>query len=239
MRSFELIEKYKKIGQQYGKQLTIDFINGEGPAQATDGNKITINIDKVPENELESYIAYNVRHIVFPDLVLETERLIIRPFQLSDSEDCFGFLSDKESCYNDGGYEPFTEMDDKYRELMELYRSQPMRKMIVLKETGRVISSANITEKLDRAIEAFEIGYGTDPNYRRRGYTFEALSKICNCLLSEFHLDMIIAGVIEKNTASINLLHKLGFHFEGRKTKAFWHPEDGAIDLLYYIKERV
>lgn len=239
METSELIEKYVNLGDKYGKRLDINLINGDGPTQVRDGFKIIINTDKIPENELESYIAYNVRHIVFPDLVFETERLIIRPFQLSDSEDCFWFLSDKESCYNDGGYEPFTEMDDRYRELMELYKSQPLRKMIVLKETNKVIGDINITEKHDRAVETFEIGYGIDPSYRRCGYTFEALSKIVDCLLSEFHLDMIIAGAIEKNIASINLLHKLGFHFEGRKTKAFWHPEDGAIDLLYYVKERV
>lgn len=34
------------------------------------------------------------------------------------------------------------------------------------------------------------------------------------------------------------MLQKLGFSFEGRRTKGFYHPVDGPVDLLYYVLER-
>ena len=49
---------------------------------------------------------------------------------------------------------------------------------------------------------------------------------------------MLIAGAIEDNEASLKMLEQLGFTFEGRRHKAFWHPVKGAVDLLYYYKER-
>jgi len=34
------------------------------------------------------------------------------------------------------------------------------------------------------------------------------------------------------------MLQKLGFSFEGRRTKGFYHPVGGLVDLLCYVLER-
>ena len=34
------------------------------------------------------------------------------------------------------------------------------------------------------------------------------------------------------------MLQKLGFSFGGRRTKGFYHPVDGPVDLLCYVLER-
>lgn len=203
-----------------------------------DGNRILINDNQIPENELESCIAYAVRQVLLPKMEIETPRLLLRPFRMSDSEDCFGFLCDREDCMNDGGYEPFAEMDEEYFTLMEKFANQPLRKMIVRKDTGKVIGTVNIMEVHDRAVETYEIGYCISKAQQRNGYGFEAISTLCDCLLNTLHTDLLIAGAIEKNAVSLRMLEKLGFSYEGRKTKGFWHPVDGAIDLLYYVKER-
>lgn len=179
----------------------------------------------------------NVSNLV-QQLTLTTERLILRRFQKNDAKDCFEFLSDKQTCYNDGGYEPFAEMNEDYFALMDKFANQPMRKMIVLKSTGKVIGTINLFEANDRAVETYEVGYVISPNYQRKGYAYEALSALCNCLLNELQINMLVAGAIENNLPSHKLLHKLGFQYEGRKIKSFYHPEQGAVDLLYYFKER-
>lgn len=171
-------------------------------------------------------------------LTLTTERLILRNFQSNDAKDCFEFLSDRQTCYNDGGYEPFSEMDDEYYALMNKFANQPMRKMVVLKCTGKVIGTINLSEVNDRAVKTFEIGYVISPDYRQKGYAYEAASAICSYLLNDLRVDMIIAGAIETNLPSHKLLLKLNFSYEGRKRKSFYHPEYGAVDLLYYTKEK-
>lgn len=238
MNKEELHKKYTEICKKYGVTVNIEFVAGEEEAQAVVGNTIRLNTDKISEADLEEFIAYNVRKILLPNLVLSTDRLTIRRFQPSDAKDCFAFLSDKETCYSDGGYEPFCEMNEDYYALMDTFAEQEMRRMVVLKETGKVVGTIHLMEVEDRAVEALEIGYVIAPEYQRKGYAYEAVSAVLNCLLQELHLDMVIGGAVESNRASIRLLEKLGFQYEGRKTKAFHHPELGVVDLQYYVKER-
>lgn len=233
-----LIQKYVDLCRDYGVDVRVVLSHGDGCTQKIEETRITLNEERIPETEFETYLSYNVRKILLPRLVLDTGRLILRGFRETDAEDCFAFLSDKQCCYNDGGYEPFHEMDDEYRALMNKFASQPLRKMIVLKDAGKVIGTINLFEVNDRAVETYEIGYVVSPAYQRKGYGFEAVSAFCACLLTELHADMIIAGAIEENRPSNQMLRKLGFQYEGRKTKSFYHPENGAVDLLYYVKER-
>lgn len=233
-----MLKKYNGLLHQYHSDAVITVSHNIDRKLQIDGSRILINDQRIPSEELESCIAYAVRQVLLPKLEIETSRLLLRPFRMSDSADCFGFLCDREDCMNDGGFEPFTQMDAEYRALMEQFHRQTLRKMIVRKDTGKVIGTVNIMEVNDRAIETYEIGYSISKAEQRKGYGFEAVSALCDCLLNSLHTDMLIAGAIEKNTASHHMLHKLGFTYEGRKTKGFWHPEDGAIDLVYYVRER-
>lgn len=238
MNKSDLIAKYIELCRSYGVEVQVVLSHGDSCVQKIEGITITLNEDRIPDAEFETYLTYNIRKILIPPLVLTTGHLVLRGFQETDAEDCFGFLSDKRGCYDDGGFEPFSEMNEEYHELMKTFAGQPMRKMIVLKDTGKVIGTINLFEVNDRAVETYEIGYAVSPAYQRKGYAFEAVSALCDCLLNELRADMIIAGAIERNQPSNQMLHKLGFRYEGRKTKAFYHPEHGAVDLLYYVKER-
>lgn len=82
-------------------------------------------------------------------------------------------------------------------------------------------------------------GNVVSPNYRRKGYAYEAVSNLVQLLLDDLKLDMIIAGCFEANIASKKMLEKLGFIFEGRKHKALWDAVEGPKDSLYYYKEKI
>lgn len=234
----ELIDRYRRRLRQYGLDVPI-FISREIEKKViASDDEILLNDEKIPDAELEDCIAYGVRQVLLPKMEIETARLLLRPFRMSDSEDCFGFLNDREDCYNSGGFEPFEEMNEEYFLLMERFSQRPLRKMIVCKETGRVIGTVNIKEVPDRAVEAYEIGYCVSKAYQRQGYGYEAVKAVCDCLLNTLHTGLLIAGAIEKNAVSLHMLQKLGFSFEGRRTKGFYHPVDGPIDLLYYVLER-
>lgn len=238
MNTNDTIQKYVALCRNHGVDIHIALSHGDSCKQKIEETTITLNADIIPESEFEAYLAYNVRKVLVPQLVLTTERLILRRFQQTDAKDCFGFLGDKQCCYNDGGYEPFDEMDEEYYALMDRFANQPMRKMIALQSTDKVIGTVNLMEANDRVVGTYEIGYVISPDYQRKGYAFEAVSALCRSLFDELHLDMFIAGAIENNQTSHRLLNKLGFQYKGRKTKSFYHPEYGATDLLYYVKER-
>lgn len=234
----DIVQKYVSLCKNYGVVINVDLVHDDNDLQKADGSTITLNVDKIAKSDFENFLACNIRKVLLPQLTLTTDRLILRNFRKGDAKDCFEFLSDRQTCYSDGGYEPFSEMNDNYYALMDKFAHQPLRKMISLKSTGKVIGTVNIMEVNDRTVESYEVGYVISPSYQRKGYAFEAVSTVCRCLLNELHSDMIIAGAIENNEPSHKLLNKLSFRYEGRKTKAFYHPDKGAIDLLYYVKER-
>lgn len=233
-----LIIKYKKLCSRFNISIDVELTYGNSLIQEIKDNTIYLNIDLISVDEFETYLAYNVRQILLSQLILETPRLILRKFELKDEDDCFEFLSDKQTCLDDGGYLPFTEKNEEYGQVMNKFFNDKERLMIYSKEYHKVIGTINLMDISDRAIECKEIGYVISPNYRRKGYAYEAISNLVKLLLDELKLDMIIAGCFEDNIASKKMLEKLEFIFEGRKHKALWDAVEGPKDLLYFFREK-
>lgn len=233
-----LIIKYKELCLRFNIPIDVKLTYGNSPIQEINNNIVFLNVDLITIDEFETYLAYNVRQILLPQLTLETPRLILRKFELKDADDCFEFISDKQTCLDDGGYLPITEKNEEYRKTMEKFSMDKERLMIYSKEYHKVIGTINLMDVSDRAVECKEIGYVISPNYRRKGYAYEAISYLVKLLLDDLKLDMIIAGCFEDNIGSKKMLEKLNFTFEGRKHKALWNAIEGPKDLLYYFKEK-
>ena len=96
---------------------------------------------------------------------LETERLLLRRFQPSDAADCFDFLSDRETCRLDGGYEPFPEMNGDFRSLMDKWQeNDDSRRMIVLKSENKVVGTLHFMPDRRRCVQTRELGFVLSPN---------------------------------------------------------------------------
>lgn len=236
-------KKYIDLLKEYGIDLEIVHVDDINlPAQSiteeSSSVEIQLNLSKISEWEYETYLSYNVRKIVLSRLNLETERLRIRRFEKKDADALFEFLSDRESCYLDGGYEPYTEKNDDYYDMMSKFAEEETRYVIVRKDTEDVIGMIHLMECNDRAVEVMEIGYIMNPSKRRCGYATEAVEAMLRYLLQELHLDMVIAGALEDNKISLKMIENLGFVYEGRKRKALYHSVNGPSDLLYFYMER-
>lgn len=83
--------------------MEVELTHDNSPIQEIKDNTIYLNIDLISSDEFEMYLACNVRQILLPKLILETPRLILRKSELKDEDDCFEFLSDKQTCLDDGG----------------------------------------------------------------------------------------------------------------------------------------
>lgn len=173
-------------------------------------------------------------------LRLETARLVLRNFSDGDSNDCFAFLSDRESCYLDMGREPFSTQNGEYLWLMDRFSKQKSRFVVELKDEHKVIGTVNCWE-IDRAVPSAEIGFVISPEYRRSGYAYEALRELIDFLFVSVGLEIVTASAVAHNDASIALLNKLGFTYEGYSRKGFFCPDRGAVDLncFYLEKENV
>jgi len=199
--------------------------------------KLYINPSKYPD--IDAALFYMARNALIPHLCLETERLILRHFQKGDAEHLFESMSDKETCAMDGGYDPESSLDETYIASIDEFIQDPHRFVIALKTSNQAIGMLHLMPVNDRQVEAMEIGYLINPSQRRKGYAKEAVSAMIRFLMKEGKLDLILLGACEKNTASLSMIQKLGFTFEGRKHKAFWDvDENKPVDLLYYYLDR-
>lgn len=155
---------------------------------------------------------------------IEAKRLVLRPFEESDYDDLFEFLSQLEEDEFEG-YPGITYENGKehltYRIGSDEFHA------IELKETGKVIGNIYCGK---RDFEAREVGYIVNKHYQRQGYAQEALSAVIgNAFRAGAH--RVFAEYDPRNTPSWKLLERVGLRREARfKQNIFFHrDENGAL----------
>jgi ribosomal-protein-alanine N-acetyltransferase len=174
---------------------------------------------------------------LFSELKIDTERLLIRRIENKDKLDLFEIMSDKETAYDDG-FTPYEAINEKYEADFKYLVTDEMHFGIESKEHHKVIGIMHLTEKTNRAVSCYEIGYDINPAYRRRGYGTEAVIAIADFCFKVINIELLTACVYEWNTKSANMLKKLGFIQEGRIRKAEKHVQMGPVDILSFYMER-
>lgn len=243
MERQQMHNRYIDLCKKYGISVFLTNDNSaDAPKYELSTNNtihnIVLNDAKIDSSMYEAFLAYVVSLLLLPNLVLKTERLIIRRFCMDDAVLCFDFMSDEQGMYLDG-CKPFNTIDEDYWERMKLFEEREYQYVIVLQSTNEVIGTINVFDDDSRAVSSKEIGYAVSPKHQRNGYAYEAISAIVSLLQKELLFDMVVAGVLLENTPSIKLLEKLGFHNEGVRHKALWHEDlDKPVDLMYYYIDR-
>lgn len=148
--------------------------------------------------------------------ILETDRLLLRPFQETDAVDVLeGWESDPEVAK----YMFWTSHNDieKTKEWIAFERNQIPKEdwyrfAFVLKDTGELIGTGLIY--YEEEVEAWEIAYNLGRKYWGLGYTTEAMKRIVDFAVNELKLSEIVGRYAKENPASGKVLRKLGFQYE-------------------------
>ena len=163
--------------------------------------------------------------------LLSTERLFLRKFNLKDADFLIKLMNDKDWIRNigDRGVHSIRHAEEYIRtRFLKSYDENGFGfYVIALKDSGQLIGTAGLVNR--EGLEHVDIGYGMLPEYRGKGYAFEATKAVYDYGYSELGLNKIIAIVNPDNQGSINLLKKLGLRFE----KMIRLPdEDKEIELF-------
>ncbi|MBS1600051.1 MAG: GNAT family N-acetyltransferase [Bacteroidetes bacterium] len=67
-----------------------------------------------------------------------------------------------------------------------------------------------------------EIGYGTMPTQRGKGFMTEAVGGMIEWAKHQSNIKFILAETEEKNTASIKIVQKNNFEYTGKKGRMMW-----------------
>ena len=148
--------------------------------------------------------------------LLETERLILRPFMEEDIEPTYQMNLDPEvSKYTgDGGVVDRAEIERRITEdVMGDYRKHGFGRLAVTLKTENILIGFCGLKYLDD-LDVVDLGYRLNRNYWGQGFATEAAKVCLDFGFKKLNLSQIIGLVLPENIASIRVLDKLGFRFE-------------------------
>jgi ribosomal-protein-alanine N-acetyltransferase len=175
-----------------------------------------------------------------PFPVLRTDRLVLRQLTVGDSRDWFRSLSDivvTEMI----GMDPLETVEgaekiiDRYTEGFK--EGSKMAWAITLRESDEFIGTCSY-EGINREALSGVIGYDLLREYWGHGFMTEALTAIADYGFEELGLDRIQANTGSANSASSNLLRRLGFLEEGTLRESASFTGEFGNDILYSLTRR-
>lgn len=150
------------------------------------------------------------------ELVLETERLVLRPFRQSDLHD-FNEYASVPGVGEMAGWKHH-ETIETTQQILDMFIEEDKTFAIVFKENNKVIGSIGIEKYgLEDELTEFdgyygrEIGYALSKDYWGKGIMPEAVGAIIDYLFNDFNLDFLICGYRDFNNQSKRVQEKCGF----------------------------
>jgi len=173
---------------------------------------------------------------------LETERLILRPFEERDIRPFSAYRSDPEVARYQGWEAPFS-LDRASRFVHEMMARTPgepglwYQVALELKEGGGLIGDCAFQRLAEDRAQA-EIGFTLSRPYHGHGYAFEAVGRLLDHLFADMRLHRVRANCDPANLASSTLLKRLGMRCEGLFVESLWWKGSWADEQWYAILDR-
>jgi RimJ/RimL family protein N-acetyltransferase len=150
------------------------------------------------------------------NLILETDRLILRELRLSDA-DAFFAMDSNPNVHSYLWNKPVQKMEETI-EVIAFVRKQYIdngigRFAMVLKETNEFVGWAGIkynTEVLNNKINFYDIGYRLDEKFWGKGYASEATLAWLNYAFETMNIKTMEAAAHIDNIASNKILQNIG-----------------------------
>lgn len=159
---------------------------------------------------------------------METEHLILRNWQEGDASELYEMCLDSD--LRKSGIHFFNSIAESHKTI-EAWMKNNNFKAIVNKADGCLVGLISLGD-MNRYDSYMELEYAIVPRYRNKGYAYEALNYMIDYGFKEQNISVIAAWVRSHNKASIRVLEKCLFTFEGRLRK---HARDKSDTLCFSI----
>ncbi len=148
-------------------------------------------------------------------VLLETKRIVLRPFRLEDAEDAFAINQDpRVTCFIP---EEFSATIEQVRQLMKQitlsdYEEYGYGRLALMdKNDGHFMRFAGL--KILPNLQEVDLGYRLIPPHWGRGLATEAAQALVRYGFETLGLNRIIAMAMRDNTRSIRVMKKSGMRF--------------------------
>lgn len=150
------------------------------------------------------------------NVVLETERLILRGWEKEDLADFFEYAS-VEGVGEMAGW-PHHKSIEESKTILDDFRKTKEVFALYHKLDAKVIGSLGVHESrasigLDPELRVREIGYVLSKDYWNQGLMTEAVRAVIDFCFSRLQLDALTCGHFPHNLQSKRVIEKCGFHY--------------------------
>ena len=168
-------------------------------------------------------------------MVLETKRLILRPWREEDADDLYTYASDPD-VGPPAGWPPHTSVENS-REIIREVLSAPETYAVCLKEDGKPIGSVGLHRNdLAENDDEYELGYWIGKPFWGRGLIPEASRELLCYAFEKLGMQRIWCGRYEGNEKSRRVQEKLGFVYhhttEGIELSLLGEIRTGHVMLM-------
>lgn len=165
-----------------------------------------------------------------------TDRLIIRPWRITDSSDLYEYAK-SELVGPNAGWKPH-KSEKESKEIINMFINNGDSYAIVLKEENKVIGGIGLhNSKPDVSLEYLkqrEIGYVLNPKYWGKNYVPEAVKALIEYGFNEMNLDLIWCGHYDFNNNSKRVNEKCGFKYKFTRKEKLERLDNIEVNVLYY-----
>lgn len=168
---------------------------------------------------------------------IETDRLILRPWQVSDLQDLNAYAS-VPGVGEMAGWIHHKSMDES-RGILDMFIREKKTFALVLKESGKVIGSLGLeefdpTDPHGEDKQGREIGYVLSKDHWGRGLMPEAVRAVIAYCFETLGFDYVTCSHFTRNPQSRRVIEKTGFHF---LEESFFDTRYGTREATrYYIQ---
>ena len=160
-------------------------------------------------------------------MIIETKRLVLRPWRLSDAEDLYLCASDPELGPR-AGWAAHTSVEGS-REIIRTVLSFPETYAVCLKESGRAVGSVGLHRNdLAEADDEYELGYWIGRPFWGQELIPEAARAFLGYAFETLGMARIWCGHYEGNLQSRRVMEKLGFSYH-HTTEGIELPQLGEV----------
>ena len=169
-------------------------------------------------------------------VVIETERLLLRPFNVDDIELAFKNWTSDEKVTEFLRWPTHKDITITKRVLedwIESYKNKNYYQWAIeLKEISEPIGTISVVD-MDEKTDKVHIGYAIGSNWWNRGITSEAFKGIIPFLFEEVKVQRIESQHDPNNPNSGKVMLKSGLNFEGTLRQVDWNNK-GIVDASIY-----
>ena len=161
-------------------------------------------------------------------MVIETERLILRPITVLDAKDVYDYAKN-ENVGKMAGFKPHESVEETISIIDSILKIDSLA--IVLKEINKVIGTISLQEKLKGI---YELGYSLGEEYWNQGIMTEAVKELIDYAFKTNMATEINAGCFIENISSQKVLEKCGFTYVGIHKKDYLNYDNKYKDGKRY-----